>query len=95
MLGARSGAIPEVVDDPHIGVLVEHEHEDPGALARAMDDALALAADPATAGACRAHAERYSAERCIDAYLALYARLLQQAERPRRAAADPQEGGDA
>ena len=49
--------------------------DDPAALAPALLEALELAADPATAAACRARAEEFSAGRCANRYLELYASL--------------------
>jgi glycosyltransferase involved in cell wall biosynthesis len=46
--------------------------DDPAELARALDEAMALAAHPATPVACRARAERWSVDACAAAYEALY-----------------------
>lgn len=74
VVGSHRGAIPEVVDDDAVGRLFDGDS--PDALARALADALELARDPATAAACRAHAERFSTARMGEAYLALYRELL-------------------
>jgi glycosyltransferase involved in cell wall biosynthesis len=73
VVGSDAGAIPEVVTSEAVGRLFDGE--DPAALARALLEALELAEDPATAGACRAHAERYSWAATTHAYLDLYAEL--------------------
>jgi glycosyltransferase involved in cell wall biosynthesis len=73
VVGADDAALPELVDRPEIGRLFGGE--DPESLATSLLEALALAEDPATAAACRARAEDFSAESCADAHLALYAEL--------------------
>ena len=70
VVGADQGAIPEVVASEEVGRLFSGD--DPRALADALLAALELARDPATAAACRAHAERYPWSATTDAYLALY-----------------------
>jgi glycosyltransferase involved in cell wall biosynthesis len=72
-VGRRSGAIPEVLDREGVGVLYEGGA---AALADALLAGLELVGDPATAPACRARAEDFSAERCTRAYEALYAELI-------------------
>ncbi len=74
VVAARSGACPEIVDDERVGRLFEPG--DPRDLARALGEALALAADPATADACRAHARRWDWSRVVERYEALYATAL-------------------
>lgn len=69
----RAGAIPEVMDADGVGVMFEGG---PPALADALAEGIALAGDPATAARCRAHAERFSTRRCVDAYEQLYNELL-------------------
>lgn len=73
VVGSDREAIPEVVSSDAVGRLFAGD--DPRALARALLEALELAEDPATAAACRAHAEGYSWQRTTDAYLALYEEL--------------------
>jgi glycosyltransferase involved in cell wall biosynthesis len=63
----------EVVNAPEVGNLFDGD--DPRALAAALLGALDLASDPATAAACRARAEEFSADRCANRYLELYAAL--------------------
>jgi glycogen synthase len=50
----------------------------PHALAEALRGALALHDDPATPARCREQAERFSTDRTTEAYLGLYAELLQR-----------------
>jgi hypothetical protein len=44
----------------------------------ATTEALELAQDPATAGACRARAEFFSRDRCVGAYRALYREVTER-----------------
>ena len=73
VVGCADGGIPEIVDRPGIGTLFERDDE--AELAGALERALELAGDPATAGRCRARAEELSIARSTDAYLALYREL--------------------
>jgi len=75
VVAARCGALPEVVDSPRVGRLFDGD--DPRAVAASLLEALELARDPATPGACRARAEEFSTDRCVSAYAALYAELLE------------------
>jgi glycosyltransferase involved in cell wall biosynthesis len=68
--GARGGAIPEVICDERIGRLFDGGDERD--IARALLEALELAEDPATAAACRTHAERFSSRRTARAYAQLF-----------------------
>jgi len=70
VVGADTGAIPEVVDREGIGALFTGD--DPAALAAALETAVDLARDPDTAGRCRARALELSTDRCTDAYVELY-----------------------
>jgi glycosyltransferase involved in cell wall biosynthesis len=74
VVGSDRGGIPEIIDRPEIGRVFRGDT--PGAVADALLDALELANDPTTSGACRARAEELSVERCVDAYEALYRELL-------------------
>ncbi|HEX8649119.1 MAG TPA: glycosyltransferase family 4 protein [Thermoleophilaceae bacterium] len=76
VVGSDLGAIPEVVDSESVGRLFSGDS--PEAVARALAEALELAADPGTATACRAHAERFSTQRMGEEYLALYRELLER-----------------
>ncbi len=69
VVGRRAGAIPEVVNTDAVGRLFEGGEAE---LAAALLEALDLAGDPATPGACRALAEGFSSERCATAYASLY-----------------------
>lgn len=73
-VGTDSGGIPEVLDRPEVGRLFRGA--EPEDLTRALLEALELAADPATAAACRAQAGRFSTARCVDAYERLYRDLV-------------------
>lgn len=64
------GGQPEVVGGPDTGRVFTGD--DPGTLAAALRETLAIAGDPATIAACRARAERWSVDACAGAYEALY-----------------------
>jgi glycosyltransferase involved in cell wall biosynthesis len=74
VVGSRHGGIPEIVDGPAVGRIFGAD--DPDAVARALVEALELAADPGTPDACGHRAEFFSSERCLDAHEALYAEVL-------------------
>ena len=57
VVAARSGGCPEIVSSDEVGRLFEPD--DVADLVRALDGALELAADPATAEACRVRASEY------------------------------------
>ena len=71
VVGTRHGAIPEVVDDDAVGRLAEPD--DPVDLARAIVEALELAADPGTADACRKAARRWDWDAVGPRWLDLHA----------------------
>jgi glycosyltransferase involved in cell wall biosynthesis len=74
VVGADGGAIPEVIGgEQAIGRLFAGDEA--GALARALLEALELAAHPATAVACRSRAAEFSWDATADAYAALYAEV--------------------
>jgi glycosyltransferase involved in cell wall biosynthesis len=73
-VGSNEGGIPEVINSPAIGRVVNDDH--PAALATALLEALELAKDPTTAAACRARAQDFSTDRCTERYEALYRELL-------------------
>jgi glycosyltransferase involved in cell wall biosynthesis len=73
VVAARHGALPEVIDDESIGCLAEPD--DPYDLARAIDEALGLAADPATAPACRAAARRWDWDQIGPRWMELHTRV--------------------
>jgi starch synthase len=66
VVASRSGAIPELLDDPAIGSLFDPgpettvEPENLHGLVKAMHDGLVLAGDPGTARRCRARAETFN-----------------------------------
>ena len=74
VVGYRDGALPEVIDRPEVGRLFDELT--PESCARGLLEAIELAGDPATAGACRARAAEFSTDRCTERYLELYAELL-------------------
>jgi glycosyltransferase involved in cell wall biosynthesis len=73
VVGTDDGGIPEIVSSPAIGRLFSGDGEEE--LAGALLEALELAADPATAAACRARAEDFSVARCAERHEALYREL--------------------
>ena len=73
-VAARSGACPEVLDDDRVGRLFEPDDERD--LARAMGEALDLAAEPGTAERCREHAARWDWDRILPRYEELYERAI-------------------
>jgi glycosyltransferase involved in cell wall biosynthesis len=70
VVAARSGACPEIVTDEAIGRLFEPD--EPEDLARAMDEALELGAEPQTAQRCREHARQFDISHAVDAFERLY-----------------------
>ena len=74
VFGANDGGVPEIIDRPEVGRLFDGDT--PAAVARALLETLELAADPATAGHCRARAEAFSTMSGARAYEALYRELL-------------------
>ena len=68
------GGMREVVDRPEVGRLFDGDRAED--LAPALLEALELAEDPSTEDACRARAEEFSVDRCVQSYLELYAELL-------------------
>ena len=80
----RSGAIPEILDDPGVGVLFD-EDAGPEQVCDALRRGLALARDPETWRRCRRHAARYTWERIGPRWEALYEEVLAgRRARPRR-----------
>lgn len=89
VVAADTGALPEVVSSDAVGRLFAGDS--PGPLADAVLEGLELAGDGATSAACRARADDFSVDRCVERHLDLYAELLTQsssaaARRPRRTA---------
>lgn len=73
VVGYADGAIPEIIDRPSIGRLFHRL--DAAELERTVLATLELAADETTVAACRARAQEYSTERCVERYRALYCEL--------------------
>ena len=73
VVGSRHGGIPEIAADERVGRVFAPD--DAWGLAGAILEALELAADPATAEACRRRAGEYSRKRSADSYLELYREL--------------------
>jgi glycosyltransferase involved in cell wall biosynthesis len=73
VVGARAGAIPEVVDRDSIGRVFEGGERE---LAAAILEVFELAGEPGTVSACRARGEDFSRDRSVAAYEDLYAELL-------------------
>jgi glycosyltransferase involved in cell wall biosynthesis len=73
VVGANAGAIPEIIDRPEVGRTFEGDDEE--SVARALLEALDLAADPATAQSCRARAGDFSTEKTTAEYVSLYREL--------------------
>jgi glycosyltransferase involved in cell wall biosynthesis len=77
VVGTRSGAIPEIITDPDIGVLFNHMDGEKG-LCEAMMNCLELAKDSETPGRCRAFAEQYSWNVIGPKYEQMYYRILDE-----------------
>lgn len=75
VVGTKSGAIPEVINDPEVGILFE-ETGGPKELCKALIKGLELARDPQTTLRCRKYAERYSWHVLGPRYEALYLEVL-------------------
>jgi phosphatidyl-myo-inositol alpha-mannosyltransferase len=71
-VGARSGALPELLGDERVGVLFDPDDAD--GLAAAMEAALDLGERPETAAACREHAAAWDVAESVRSYEDLYAR---------------------
>jgi phosphatidylinositol alpha-mannosyltransferase len=77
VVGTRSGATPEILTDPGIGVLFDYDDGVEG-LCDAMIQGLALAKDPETPRRCRAFAEQYSWKALGPKYELMYYRILDE-----------------
>lgn len=75
ILATSDGAGPEILGDAGVGALARTD-ADAAILASKLSEALELAGQPGVGEACRARAEAFSAERCVDAYERLYKELL-------------------
>jgi glycosyltransferase involved in cell wall biosynthesis len=82
VVGARSGAVPEIIDSDAIGRLFEPDNE--ADLTSAMAGALELAAERATAEACRRRAGAYDWSRVVLDYERLYESVLSRERSARR-----------
>jgi glycosyltransferase involved in cell wall biosynthesis len=78
VVAARSGAGREIVTDERIGRLFDTDDE--ADLARAIDEAIELAADAETPARCRERAADYDWGRIIGGYEALYESVIRAAE---------------
>jgi phosphatidylinositol alpha-mannosyltransferase len=76
VVGARSGAIPEVLSNEGVGMLFDGDDE--REVARVLLDAFELSQDPGTLEACRARAADFSTDSSTEAHLRLYRRLLER-----------------
>lgn len=76
VVATRVGAIPDALEDGRAGVLVPAE--DPGALARAIEELASAPERRAALGAAaqRIHAARFSRRAMGQRYIELYRRLL-------------------
>lgn len=73
------GPSPDILDRPEVGRVFDGPDDDAAGLARALLEALELAAHPATAVACRSRAGDFSTDRTAEAHIALYEELLTRA----------------
>jgi phosphatidylinositol alpha-mannosyltransferase len=73
VVGYNDAAIPEVIDRREIGRLFDRLA--PDALAEALLEVLELSRSPDTAARCRARAEQFSTDRCVERYIELYRHL--------------------
>ncbi len=80
VVGTRSGATPEILTDPKIGVLFDHSDGAEG-LCDAMIRGIELAKDPATPARCRAFAEQYSWKVVGPRYEQMYYNILDKNRR--------------
>jgi glycosyltransferase involved in cell wall biosynthesis len=80
VVGTRSGAIPEIITDPDIGVLFDYSDGAEG-LCEAMLQCIELAKDPKTPGRCRTFAEQYSWKVVGPKYENMYYRILDEKTR--------------
>ena len=74
VVAANSGGMREVADSGAVSRLFEGDR--PADLANALLEGFELTGDPRTPGACRARAEHFSTERCVQRHLELYHELL-------------------
>lgn len=77
VVGTRSGATPEILTDPGVGLLFDNSDGIEG-LCDAMIRGLELAKEPETARRCRAFAEKYSWKVVGPKYEQMYYRILDE-----------------
>jgi len=77
VVGTMSGAIPEILTDPAVGVLFDYSDGVNG-LCEALLQCIELAKDSGTAVRCRNFAERYSWEAIGPRYEQMYYRILEE-----------------
>ena len=77
VVGTRSGAIPEILNDPAVGVLFDYSDGARG-LCEALKQCIELAKDPGTTRRCRNFAEKYSWEAVGPKYEQMYYRILDE-----------------
>lgn len=70
VVGARLGAIPEIIDRPEVGQMFDGDDERD--VAQALLNALELASDPSTPANCRARAADFSTQKTTADYVQLY-----------------------
>ena len=77
VVGTRSGGIPDILDDPGVGVLFEPTDR-PEELCDALLRGLELSQDPQTRSRCRKHAESYSWETLGPQYERCFQEVLEK-----------------
>jgi glycosyltransferase involved in cell wall biosynthesis len=77
VVGTKSGAIPEVLDSPDVGIMIEPDN-DPRELSRALIQALNMAQDPIISKKCRQYVAPYSWDKLGPLYESLYLDVLGQ-----------------
>lgn len=74
VVASRSGALPEIIDRPEVGALLDEPDERD--LARLLSEQLERHDEVGLTEACRSRAEDFSLDRCGAAHQSLYRRLL-------------------
>ncbi|MFX0203801.1 MAG: glycosyltransferase, partial [Candidatus Hodarchaeota archaeon] len=80
VVGTRSGATPEILDDPGVGVLFEPT-DGPDELCKTLLKGLELAQDPQTSKRCSQHAQKYAWSTLGPQYEELYHEILNNKSR--------------
>lgn len=78
-VGIREGGVPEILDDPRVGVLADSA--EPGELAAALARGLDLGRAENARAACREHARRWDWEAVAPAFDSLYAEAVGRGKR--------------